>query len=115
MSHVTIIGTVRARPETREELVRLFAAQVEPTRAEPGCINYDYHVDAADPLCFVFYENWRSQADLDGHLAMPHLEPLFSQLDRLLAEPVEIRHLIMLSAFARDLETEEQTGPSSTK
>ena len=100
MAHVTIIGTVMAKPETREELAGLLASQVTPTRAEPGCMNYDFHVDATDPCCFVFYENWRSQADLDAHLKMPHLVPLFSQLDRLLARPVEIRHLTMLSAMA---------------
>ena len=100
MAHVTIIGTVMAKPETREELAGLLASQVTPTRAEPGCMNYDFHVDAADPCCFVFYENWRSQADLDAHLKMPHLVPLFSQLDRLLARPVEIRHLTMLSKIA---------------
>lgn len=100
MAHVTIIGTVMAKPETREELAGLLASQVTPTRAEPGCMNYDFHVDAADPCCFVFYENWRSQADLDAHLKMPHLVPLFSQLDRLLARPVEIRHLAMLSEMA---------------
>ena len=100
MAHVTIIGTVTARPDTRAELAALLAAQVDPTRAEPGCLNYDYHVDATDPCCFVFYENWRTQADLDAHLAMPHLAPLFLQLDRLLARPVEIRHLTMLSDMA---------------
>ena len=100
MADVTIIGTVTARAETRDELYGLLAAQVAPTRAEPGCINYDFHVDAADPCCFVFYENWQSQADLDAHLAMPHLLPLFSQLDRLLAKPVDIRHLTMLSDMA---------------
>ena len=100
MAHVTIIGTVTARPDTRAELAALLAAQVAPTRAEPGCLNYDYPVDAADPCCFVFYENWRTQADLDAHLAMPHLAPLFLQLDRLLARPVEIRHLVMLSDMA---------------
>ena len=97
MAHVTIIGTVKARPETRDELHGLLAAQVAPTRTEPGCINYDFHADAADPCCFVFYENWQSQADLDAHLAMPHLAPLFSQLERLLAKPVDIRHLTMIS------------------
>ena len=97
MAHVTIIGTVTAKPETRDELLALLATQVAPTRSEPGCINYDFHVDAADPCCFVFYENWQSQADLDLHLAMPHLLPLFSQLERLLAKSVDIRHLTMLS------------------
>ncbi|KAF0174283.1 MAG: Antibiotic biosynthesis monooxygenase [Rhodobacteraceae bacterium] len=93
----TIIGTVTARPETRAELATLLQAQVAPTRAETGCVNYDFHVDAADPCVFVFYENWTSRAALDAHLAMPHLQPLFSQLDRLLACPVEIRPLSMLS------------------
>ena len=100
MAHVTIIGTVTAKADTCDELLGLLAAQVAPTRAEPGCLNYDFHVDAADPCCFVFYENWRTQADLDAHLAMPHLAPLFSQLDRLLARPVEIRPLKMLSDMA---------------
>ena len=93
----TIIGTVTARPETRDELEALLLSQVLPTRAEAGCINYDFHVDAADPCVFVFYENWADRAALDAHLAMPHLVPLFSQLDRLLACPVDIRPLRMLS------------------
>lgn len=96
----TIIGTVTARPETRAELAELLAAQVAPTRDETGCINYDFHVDAANPCVFVFYENWTSRAALDAHLAMPHLQPLFSQLDRLLACPVDIRPLNMLSIWA---------------
>ena len=96
---VTIIGTVTARPECRDELQELLRQQVEPTRAEPGCINYDFHVDAADSCVFVFYENWTSQVALDEHLEMPHLAPLMSQIDRLLAMPVDIRHLRMLSAL----------------
>ena len=96
----TIIGTLTARPETREELASLLMALVAPTRAEAGCINYDFHIDAADPCVFVFYENWTDRAALDAHLAMPHLQPLFSQLDRLLACPVEIRPLTMLSERA---------------
>jgi quinol monooxygenase YgiN len=95
----TIIGTVTARPETRAELATLLQTQVAPTRSEAGCVNYDFHVDAANPCVFVFYENWTNRAALDAHLAMPHLQPLFSQLDRLLACPVVIRPLTMLSEW----------------
>jgi quinol monooxygenase YgiN len=97
MNHVTIIGTVTAKPETRVEVQKLLSAQVGPTRQETGCINYDFHVDATDPCVFVFYENWRSQQDLDAHMDMPHLTALFSQVDRLLASPVNIRYLKMQS------------------
>lgn len=97
---ITIIGTVHAKPETREELASLLAAQVEPTRAEPGCINYDFHVDENDPCIFVFYENWLDETAFQAHLAMPHLKPLFGQIERLLASPVDIRRVRMLSPRA---------------
>jgi quinol monooxygenase YgiN len=100
MSRCTIIGIVIAKPEKREELLAILAAQVAPTRAEPACLNYDFHVDAEDPNKFMFYENWRSRADLETHLRMPHLKPLQSRLDELLARPVEIRFYEMLSAVA---------------
>ena len=97
---VTVIGTLKARPERRDDLESILAAMVSPTRAEPGCINYDFHVDAADPCVFVFYENWRSDADLEEHMKMPHLQPLLSQADRLLAESVDVRRLTMISDLA---------------
>jgi quinol monooxygenase YgiN len=101
MSHRTIIGMVVAKPEKREELRAILAAQVAPTRVEPGCMNYDFHVGAKDPNVFMFCKNWRSRGDLDAHLKMPHLEPLHSRVDELLASPVEIRFYEMLSPIAR--------------
>ena len=97
MKPCTIIGMVVAKDETREELREILNAQIAPTRAEPGCINYDFHVDAEDPNVFMFYENWRSKDDLDAHLKAPHLKPLFGRLDELLARPVEIKFYEMLS------------------
>lgn len=96
----TVIGTVVAKPETREELQEILSGFVEPTRAEEGCINYDFHVDPTDPCVFMFYENWRTKDDLDRHLAMPHLQPLFGRLDDLVARPVDVRPFVMLSRMA---------------
>ena len=93
----TIIGTVVAKPEKREELLKLLSSFVAPTRSETGCINYDFHCDAEDPNTFVFYENFVSKQALDSHLNMPYLRPLIDRTDELLAKPVDIRHLKMLS------------------
>lgn len=93
MDPVTIVATVVARPETCDELQAILLSQVGPTRAEAGCVTYELHVDPADPCVFVFYETWRTQSDLDAHMKMPHLQPLQSQADRLLARAVEIRPL----------------------
>ncbi|MGA8586382.1 MAG: putative quinol monooxygenase [Roseiarcus sp.] len=70
------------------------------TRAEAVCVNYDFPVDANDPNVFVFCENWKSLADLDAHLKTPHLPPLFGRLEQLLAQPVEMRFLTMISELA---------------
>ena len=96
----TIIGTVTAKPEKRAELLKILTSFVTPTRTEPGCINYDFHCDAEDPNVFVFYENFVNKQALDKHLSMPYLRPLIDRTDELLAKPVNIRYLNMLSAPA---------------
>ena len=101
MPGCTIIGTVVAKPDTREELLKSLASFVAPTRTEPGCINYDFHCDADDPNTFVFYENFVNKQALDKHLAMPYLLPLIDRVDELLARPVSIRHLTMLSELSK--------------
>jgi len=91
---VTIVETVSAPPECWHELAALPGEQVAPTRAEMGCINYDFHVDVAGPRVRALL-NRATQAN--RHLpGMPHLLPLLPQIDRLLARPIEIRHLHML-------------------
>ena len=96
----TIVGTVVAKPEKREVLLKILASFVAPTRTESGCVNYDFHCDAEDPNIFIFYENFVNQQALDTHLAMPYLKPLIDRTDELLAEPIHIRHLSMLSERA---------------
>jgi quinol monooxygenase YgiN len=93
----TIIATVVAKPERREELYRILMTQVAPTRAEEGCESYDFHCDQADPNVFVFYENYVNRDAWEAHLKMSHLQPFFGRQDELLAKPVDIRVLNMLS------------------
>jgi quinol monooxygenase YgiN len=97
----TVIGRLRARPEKRDELLAILKGLVAPTRAEEGCVDYHLHVSDADPNLFLFYENWRSRADLDRHLAMPHLAPVRERGAELLADEVEIQPLTMLSSYGR--------------
>ncbi|MFB9261966.1 putative quinol monooxygenase, partial [Bradyrhizobium erythrophlei] len=56
---LTLVAYLHAKPEKRLELEALLRSFVEPTRREPGCIEYHFHRDAEDPDVFMFYENWR--------------------------------------------------------
>jgi quinol monooxygenase YgiN len=71
---LTLIARMRAKPgqeaRLRQELNRL----VRPTRAEQGCLTYELHQSQTDPALLMFYENWKSQADLDAHFETPHFK-----------------------------------------
>jgi quinol monooxygenase YgiN len=87
---LTLVARMRAKPgqeaRLRAELQRLVA----PTRAEPGCIGYDLHLSQNEPALFLFYETWKSQADLDAHFETPHLKALVKILPELLEGEMEL-------------------------
>jgi len=87
---LTVIARIKAKPgmeeRAKQELLKLLA----PTRAEPGCINYDMHQSVNDASLFLFHENWTSEENLKRHLETSHIRNWFQQADELLAAPVEI-------------------------
>lgn len=87
----------KTRPERAEDFEALFRAYVEPSRAEPGCIEYHMLRDLEDPSLFIFYEVWQSRAHLDVHSALPHMAQFFEQRMEYLERDFEIRRIDMLS------------------
>ncbi len=81
---LTVIAHMRAKPGKEDELRSALQALVEPTTKEKGYVNYDMHEAVNEPGLFYFYENWESEADLDAHLAAPHLVEFAGRLDELL-------------------------------
>lgn len=89
-NQVTVVARFKAKADMIEEAKQALLALVSPTRSESGCINYDLHQDSNDPTQFLFYENWKSQSDLDEHLDKPYLEALGKKSPQLFVEPVSI-------------------------
>lgn len=69
---VTVLGFMTMEPGTEETLLKEIDELVRKTRAEPGCVNYDYHRSNDDPNRYVFYENFADQAAFDFHFAQPY-------------------------------------------
>lgn len=83
---LAVIAYMKAAPGKEGELRAALEALIEPTSQEKGCVNYDLHQAEDEPGKFFFYENWDSAADLDAHLAAPHLVDFAGRLDALLDE-----------------------------
>jgi quinol monooxygenase YgiN len=77
--------------QVKEELLKL----VPLTHKEPGCINYDMHVNIdletlkENPKIYMFYENWRSREDWDLHMKMPYLKTWFDMAPKV-TENIEL-------------------------
>jgi len=87
---VTVIAHIRAKPGQESRVRQVLEKLLVPTRAEAGCINYDLHQSLTDPILFVFYENWKSEADLEAHARSVHIQSFRKLADEILAESVEI-------------------------
>ena len=87
----------KTRSEQSDAFEALFRAYVEPSRAEPGCIEYHMLRDQQDPSLFIFYEIWESQAHLDTHSNLPHMKAFFDKRMDYLERDFEIRRIDMLS------------------
>ena len=68
---IIVTGGIVATPEGFEEARRIGMAHSVRSRAEPGCISHDLHVDCEDPLKLVFVERWADAEALKLHFKVP--------------------------------------------
>ena len=64
---ILITGSIVARPDTFEALRKASLEHVHRSRAEPGCIAHDVHVDCENQLRLVFVEKWHDKAAVAAH------------------------------------------------
>lgn len=70
---VVVVGQFRF-PSDRMDAARPAMRRVmEATRAEAGCIEYNYGEDVLDPGLIRVSEVWESRAQLDAHMQTPHM------------------------------------------
>jgi quinol monooxygenase YgiN len=91
-----VVATMKAKLGKEQELRALLESLVEPTSKEVGYLRYEMHGNINDPAEFVFIEEWKTEADLDAHLASPHLQAAIEKVPDLLAGELEIRRLTLI-------------------
>ena len=64
-------GSVQARPEALDEVLRRSVEHVRRSRLEPGCLLHSVHQDVEDANRVVFVEHWEDMAALLAHFSVP--------------------------------------------
>jgi quinol monooxygenase YgiN len=91
---VVLVAILRAKAGMAGSLKESLRGLVDPTRAEPGCVQYDLHEGTEDPNTFLFYERWKTAEDLAEHARRPHMQAFGAVAKNLVAT----RELIHLTA-----------------
>lgn len=88
---IRVIARLLAKPEYIEQLKIVLLGVIEPTRREPGCIQYEIYQNQDDPTDFTFIEEWQSVEALNQHLASNHIQKATNDVLKLTNSPPDIR------------------------
>ena len=93
---LTVVAWIRATPGAEDTVREALAAIVPPTLQEEGCIEYKLHAVNDDPCLFYFVELWRSEEDLDIHLASDHVREAIAGVEDSI-EGIDIQRMTRIS------------------
>jgi len=58
---ILVTGSIIAREDTFDDVLRSCLEHVERSRKESGCISHDVHVDCQNPMRLFFFEHGRTR------------------------------------------------------
>jgi quinol monooxygenase YgiN len=88
---IVLAAKFTGKPERKSEILRLAATVAPPSRAEAGCITYNFYEQQPGASEFLFFEEWADQAALDAHFLTPHFKEFMKQFPELIQGPPHIR------------------------
>jgi quinol monooxygenase YgiN len=88
-----VVATLPIDPAGATDAAAALATLAAASRAEEGCHQYDVYESASVPGLFITVEAWRSQEDMDAHMATPHIGEAFGVLGPLLSGDIGLHPL----------------------
>jgi len=105
---IIVQGYIPIKPAHREEVLRMAREMTSATRAEEGCISYEFFVGLSDPNTLLLFQEWESMEALMGHFQTSHTEQFMEALPNLLSGEVITRRYAVQSV---EEETETRSAP----
>jgi len=85
-----ISGEIHIDPADFDAAVALIEPLVAGTRAEAGCIEYDFWVDPRDHGRIRVFEEWEDQETNDAHAHSEHYLSFLAQMTNITVKSVEL-------------------------
>lgn len=90
MEKKTIVARVEVLPGKEQEFISKAEPLIQGTRAEEGNISYNLYQNPANPVAFIFYEEYKDRQAMDVHAASAHFQAFGKAIEGLLASDLII-------------------------
>ena len=81
------------QPDKIDEAASMFSELQYHSRADDGCIQYDFYTDLDDPCRFILHEQWRDSLALADHNTLEHVVTFVAAITPLLSAPFTVMRL----------------------
>ena len=88
---IIVHGTFPVRADVREDALELMREMAVASRAEHGCISYEFYIGLSDPNTLLLFQEWESVDALQGHFETAHMEEFLKILPDVLDGEVATR------------------------
>ena len=88
---IIVHGTFPVKSERRDDALGLMRRMAIASRAEPGCISYEFYIALSDPNTLLLFQEWESVDALQGHFDTDHMEEFLKVLPDVLDGEVTTR------------------------
>jgi len=88
---IIVHGTFPVKAEVRDSALDLMRQMAVASRAEEGCISYEFYVGLSDPNTLLLFQEWESVDALQGHFETDHMEEFLKVLPEVLDGEVATR------------------------
>jgi quinol monooxygenase YgiN len=79
---LVVAGTITFEPANHQAVVDVAIATAESSRAEEGCVSYEFFADLTSPGRLLVFEEWEEERHLLAHFKTSH----FADFHRVLQE-----------------------------
>ena len=107
---IIVHGTFPVKPDVREEALQLMKRMSVASKAEAGCISYEFYVGLSDPNTLMLFQEWESVEALQDHFETEHMEEFLKVLPDVLDGEVSTRRYEVRSP--EEMAGEEETMAS---
>ncbi len=99
---IIVQGLIPIKPETFDDALIAARRMAAATRAEDGCISYDFYVGLSDPHTLMLFQEWEDLDALAGHFQTEHMDEFLAVLPQFAAGEIVTRRFEVQSRPEED-------------